>query len=124
MDFDGTLLTSNKQVTEKNKEILLKYKNNKYIIVGITARNLSSVNSVCDINMFNYLILNNGSYIYDVQNRNGIDISNIDKKVQLKITNYFKDIAEQIDYCSLNKYYVYKKSNFDNINTFEMNGYR
>lgn len=114
MDFDGTLLTSNKQVTEKNRKILLEYKNNKYIIVGITARNLSSVSNVCDINMFNYLILNNGSYIYDVQNRNGIDISNIDKKVQLKLTNYFKNIAEQIDYCSLNKYYVYKKSNIEN----------
>lgn len=116
MDFDGTLLTSNKQVTEKNRKILLEYKNNKYMIVGITARNLSSVNSVCDINMFNYLILNNGSYIYDVQNRNGIDVSNIDKEVQLKITNYFKDIAEQIDYCSLNKYYIYKKSNVENKN--------
>ncbi len=26
MDFDGTLLTSNKQVTEKSKKILLEYK--------------------------------------------------------------------------------------------------
>lgn len=114
MDFDGTLLTSNKSVTERNRRILLKYKNNKCIIVGITARNLSSVNSVCDINMFNYLILNNGSYIYDVQNRNGINISNIDKKVQIEITNYFKNIVEQIDYCSLNKYYIYKKSKLEN----------
>lgn len=114
MDFDGTLLTSNKQVTERNKKILLKYKNDKYVIVGITARNLSSVKSVCDINMFNYLILNNGSYIYDVENKDGIGISNIDKQTQFKITQYFKNIAEQIDYCSLNKYYIYKKTNPEN----------
>lgn len=113
-DFDGTLLTSNKQITDKNRKILLEYKNKEYIIVGITARNLSSVNNICDINMFNYLILNNGSYIYNVQNRNGIEVSNIDKKVLLKITDYLKNIVEQIDFCSLNKYYIYKKSNIEN----------
>lgn len=113
MDFDGTLLTSSKQITETSKKILLEYKNNKYIIVGITARNLSSVNSVCDINMFNYLILNNGGYIYDVQNRTGVNISNIDKNVQLKLMNNFNDIANQINYCSLNKYYIYTKSNIE-----------
>lgn len=113
MDFDGTLLTSNKQVTEKSKKILSEYKSNKYIIVGITARNLSSVKSVCDINMFNYLILNNGSYIYNVEDRNGIAVSNIDRQTQIKITQYFEDIAEEIDYCSLNRYYFYKKTDIE-----------
>ena len=109
MDFDGTLLTSDKKVTKRNKDILLEYKNNGCIIVGITARNFTSVNSVCDINMFDYLILNNGCYIYNVKEKSGIDISNIDKMVAIKITNYFKDIATEIDYCSLYKYYMYKK---------------
>lgn len=113
MDFDGTLLTSNKQVTEKSKKILSGYKSNKYIIVGITARNLSSVKSVCDINMFNYLILNNGSYIYNVEDRNGIAVSNIDRQTQIKITQYFEDIAEEIDYCSLTRYYFYKKTDIE-----------
>ena len=109
MDFDGTLLTSNKKVTEKNKNILLKYKNSGHIIVGVTARNLSSVKSVCDINMFNYLILNNGSYIYDVEKCKVININKIDKNIVIDITNHIKDETEQIDYCSLNKYYIYKK---------------
>lgn len=109
MDFDGTLLTSNKKVTDKTKEVLLKYKNNNYIIIGVTARNLASASNVCDINMFNYLILNNGSYIYDIEKCNEININSIDRKIIIDITNYFKDVAEQIDYCSLNKYYVYKK---------------
>ena len=114
MDFDGTLLTSDKKVTERNKEILLKYKNSGRIVVGITARNLSSVNCVCNINIFNYLILNNGAYIYDVNNKKGFDISSIDKEVAIKITNYFKDSATEIDYCSLNKYYKYTKQEVEN----------
>ena len=109
MDFDGTLLTSNKKVTEKNKNILLKYKNSGHIIVGVTARNLSSVKSVCDINMFNYLSLNNGSYIYHVDSKSGTNICNINNDIIIDITNYFKDIAKEIDYCSINKYYIYKK---------------
>ena len=114
MDFDGTLLTSNKKVTDKNKEALLNYKKNNYIIVGITARNISSVNNVCDISMFNYLILNNGAYIYDVENKEIINISNIDKDVAINITKYFEDAAYQIDYCSLNNYYTYKNNNINN----------
>lgn len=101
MDFDGTLFTSDKKVTPKTKEVLLEYKNNNYIIIGVTARNLSSVRSVCNINMFNYLILNNGSYIYDVENGKEININSIDIKNIIDITNYFEDIAEKIDYCSL-----------------------
>lgn len=109
MDFDGTLLTSDKKVTEKTRNMLLEYKNSKHIIVGITARNLASVNNVCEIDLFDYLILNNGSYIYDVKNKDGINMNNIDKKMAINITNYVENIAEQIDYCSLNKYYIYKK---------------
>lgn len=109
MDFDGTLLTSDKKVTDKTKKVLLKYKNENYVIIGVTARNLASASNVCDINMFNYLILNNGSYIYNVESSEEISINNIDKKIAIDITSYVKDIAEQIDYCSLNKYYIYKK---------------
>ena len=114
MDFDGTLLTSDKKVSDKNKKILLNLKKENHIIVGITARNLSSVKNVCDINMFNYLILNNGAYIYDVENNKTSIISNIDKNTAIEITNYFEKDAYQIDYCSLNNYYVYKNEDIDN----------
>lgn len=108
MDFDGTLLTSNKNVTDTTKKEILKYKNDNYIIIGITARNLASASDVCDIKMFNYLILNNGSYIYDVEKCKVININKIDKNIVIDITNHIKDETEQIDYCSLNKYYIYK----------------
>lgn len=119
MDFDGTLLTSDKRVTDKNKDILLKYKKDNYIIVGITARNFSSVSSVCDINMFNYLILNNGAFIYDVKNKTGINLNSVDKNMAIKITSYFEKIADEIQYCSLNKYYTYKKHSKDKRNFFQ-----
>lgn len=110
MDFDGTLLTSDKKVSNKTKNMLLKCKNEGYIIVGVTARNLSSISSVCDINMFDYLIINNGSYIYNVKAKKGISRSCIDRKIAIEITNKFKDIAQEIDYCTLNNYYIYKGS--------------
>ena len=72
MDFDGTLLTSDKQVTEKTRQTLIELKEKDYIIIGITARILPSVKNVCDISMFDYLILNNGNSLYDVKNKKDI----------------------------------------------------
>jgi len=109
-DFDGTLLTSNKRVTQKTKNTLLKLKNNQYTIAGVTARNLSSVKKVCDINMFDYLILNNGCYLYDVEKAEGNYIRSISEDIITKITTYFKKIAQGIDYISSDKYYMYRKN--------------
>ena len=131
MDFDGTLLTNNKKITERTKNTLLKLKNDNYIIVGVTARNFSSVKKVCDIKMFNYIIMNNGSYLYDVQKEEGKYIKCIDKETAQTITNHFKDIATGIDYISLEKYYMYRNvgeidkrdfvvkiNNFEEVNDF------
>ena len=109
MDFDGTLLTSDKQVTEETRETLIELKEKDYIIIGITARILPSVKNVCDIGMFDYLILNNGNSLYDVKNKIGIEMGGLEEKSIIKITNYFKDISEEIDYYSLDKCYIYKK---------------
>lgn len=112
-DFDGTLLTDNKKITIETKNTLKNIKN-EYIIVGATARNLGSVKSVCDINIFHYLILNNGACIYDVCNDKVIYENYLDFKIVEKISEKFKTIASEIDYCCLNKYYKKKKeSKFD-----------
>lgn len=114
MDFDGTLLTTDKKITEKNKNTILKYKNMGYIIVGVTARTLSSVKSVSDINMFNYLILNNGSYLYDVKNNQGDYKGIISPADYYNITEELKDLSMRIDYCSAYSYYYYKDNFGDN----------
>lgn len=110
MDFDGTLLTTDKKITDKTKNTILKYKKSGYTIVGVTARNLGSVKSVCDINMFDYLILNNGSYIYDINNNKGTYEGIISKDDYNIITKQFKDISYRIDYCSAGYYYYNDKT--------------
>ena len=80
-DLDGTLLTSNKKVTEKTKKVLTILKSKGFFILGITARNLSSVKGVVDINLFDYLILNNGSDIYDINRNTSRNINHINKDI-------------------------------------------
>lgn len=108
MDFDGTLLTNHKTITEETKRVLYKLKQENYMIVGVTARNFSSVKKVCDLDMFNYIIMNNGSYIYDCESRKGEYVKTIDREVAQKITDYFKNIATGIDYISIEKYYMFR----------------
>ena len=52
MDFDGTLLTSDKKITNKIRECLTKIKNKSYTIIGIIARNLLSVKDALNVNLF------------------------------------------------------------------------
>lgn len=106
-DFDGTLLTTDKKITEKTKSVLLNYKKNNYKIVGVTARNFSSVKRVCNINLFDYLILNNGAFLYDVKNNYGHTIAFIPTEDVIQLTNHFKDISQAIYYCTTDTYYIY-----------------
>ena len=121
MDFDGTLLSENKTVSKANKEKLTELKNKGYIIVGVTARNLTSVQHVCDIQMFNYLILNNGTYIYDVKQENGQYIKYLNRKVVTKLSRNFFDEASEVDFCTLGHYYVFKNKTI-NPDRIEING--
>ena len=121
IDFDGTLLSENKTVSKANKEKLTELKNKGYIIVGVTARNLTSVQHVCDIQMFNYLILNNGTYIYDVKQENGQYIKYLNRKVVTKLSRNFFDEASEVDFCTLGHYYVFKNKTI-NSDRIEING--
>ena len=58
VDFDGTLLNDKWEVSQRNKNELLKYKKNGYIIVAVIGRTLEAVVNFIDINVFNYLVLN------------------------------------------------------------------
>lgn len=107
IDFDGTLLDDNKKITLKTKKALTNAIN-KYIIVGVTNRNLNSAKSVADLNLFNYLILNSGSNIYDLRKQECVSIDIINKKEALEITVLLNDFAKQIDFISGTTYYTYK----------------
>ncbi len=114
MDFDGTLLTSDKKISDRTRRVLLNLKEKNYKIVGITARNLSSAREVVDISLFNYIILNNGASIYNVLEDKVINFGYIERNIAEELTKYFEDIAVQIDYCSLNYYYIKSRENIDN----------
>lgn len=108
MDFDGTLLNDQKQITNKTRESLRKYKDYGYIIVGVTARNLGSVKNVCDdLTLFDYLILNNGGYIYNIEKNQGEYQEIIQREDIGNITEMMKGFSSQIDYCAASTYYLY-----------------
>lgn len=129
MDFDGTLLNDEKQITEKTRSILIKCKKKGYIMVGITARNLESVKRIFTqisiAEVFDYLILNNGTYIEKVKSGKGKYIGSLTKKQVQKITKGIEDDTEEIDYISVKNYYLYKNKNainepfIKNINQIE-----
>lgn len=104
IDFDGTLLTDDKKVLDSTYKTLNKAKD-KYIIVGLTARTLESVKDVCNIDIFDYLVLNNGTSIYDFNNNKIEIISKINKDILVDIEDNIINKVTGIDYCSINNYY-------------------
>ena len=107
-DFDGTLLTKEKKVTNENKSAIEDCRKEGCKIIGVTARNISSVKGTCDVNMFDYLVSNNGACIYDVKNEKIEYLFSIKGTVASDITSYFYDISNGIDYCTAENYYSIK----------------
>jgi len=107
-DFDGTLLDDNKKVSSENIKILKQCRENNYIIVGITGRTLGSVKKDINVELFDYLILNNGSCLYEVSTRELTYLNKIDRNTAIQITSLTEDLVDKIDYCSAINYYTYK----------------
>ena len=108
MDFDDRLLNDEKKVTKKTKDALFECKKSGYIIVGVTARTLKSAEDVVPLELFDYLILNNGAYLYDVKKQKGTYISSVSSNDVMNIINLIDDASSQIDLVSGNVYYIYK----------------
>lgn len=106
MDFDGTLLTSDKRITDRTKKCLIELKNKSYVIIGITARNLLSVKNVLDVNLFDYIILNNGSDIYYVDEDKIENESSIENDIAKSIYGLFSNKSYQIDFCTPYNYLI------------------
>lgn len=86
IDLDGTLLNSYGQVSEKNKEALIKANQNGAEIVIASGRSTNSVKNIAnDIGICNYIICGNGSLIYDLKKEQIIYDKFIDKKKVLQI---------------------------------------
>ncbi|MBR3209334.1 MAG: HAD-IIB family hydrolase [Bacilli bacterium] len=114
MDFDGSLLSSDKIVTDRTRKCLTNFKKKSYIIIGITARNLLSVKATLDVNLFDYIILNNGSDIYYVEENKIENVGIIDIETAQKIVDLCEDSSCEIDFCTSYNYLIKSKVKGDN----------
>ena len=105
-DFDDTILTDIKRVSDKSREYLLNLRNKGYIVVGVTGRNY---NSVCDTksnDIFDYLILNNGCDIYDSKKGKNESVFDLDKTVVNSIVSKYRNDSFKIDCCTSSTYFT------------------
>lgn len=113
IDLDGTLLDQNKKCPLKTKRYLKKLKDNGYIIVIATGRILNdAINVTKGATFSNYIISNNGSYIYDMERKYGILEYNIKNDQIRKICSYYDKYEDEIDHmtiCDTKYYYKYSK---------------
>lgn len=85
IDMDGTLLNSNKEISQRNKEALLKAKEKGVYIVLSTGRILKSAQYFADtIKLDNPIVSCNGAVVTD-ENRNVIFKQSMDKEIVRKI---------------------------------------
>lgn len=108
VDFDGTLLDDKKIVSIKTINKFKSLKEKGYLIVAVTARNFNSTKAVVDINLFDYLIVNNGAYLYDVRLKKGETLGVISKDSVLNIINDVKNVSNDIIVISNYNYFYYK----------------
>lgn len=116
MDFDDTILTNDKKITDESRNYLIDLKKKGFIVVGVTGRNLNSVLDIGDVSLFNYLILNNGCDIYDVDKQQKESIYRVDKSIVNDIINKFKNVSHKIDCCSTSYYYYMSKEYSNPLN--------
>lgn len=86
IDLDGTLLNTYGQISQKNKEALLKAAQNGVEIVLASGRPTNSVKNIAnDLGKNKYIICGNGSLIYDLQKEQIIYDKFIEKRKALQI---------------------------------------
>lgn len=92
-DLDGTLLNEEKKASSSTKQYLKELKNKGYIICLDTGRTIKRATFAIDDPTFvNYIIANNGAYIYDVDNNKCLYKSIIkDETVKELFLSYIND---------------------------------
>lgn len=115
VDLDGTLLTMNKECTEKTKKYLKRLKELGYIIVIATGRVIRSAFSVTDGAEFaNYIIGCSGAVVYDRDNNKVVMKKNIELDFVKNMCTQFND--EMICMNLSDLFYHYKYMNSENLN--------
>lgn len=104
LDLDGTLLNSNRKVSEKSKTYLKKLKYSGYIIVVATGRIYESINYAIDgFDYVNYVITDTGASCYDPSSDYKIFNNPISIETAKKFKKYYNENCIYIDICDKQK---------------------
>lgn len=96
-DLDGTLLTSDKKISEDTKQVIKEYQKNHCLFVVATGRYFEGARKLFDSNFHpDYLITNNGAHIYDYRKDKFIYHNYIDEKIVRSIIKKYIFLADQI----------------------------
>ncbi len=91
-DLDGTLLTSDKRISENTKKAIEIAIGNGVSIVPITGRPIGGLpDDLCDIKGIDYIITSNGAVTYDVVNKRIVRYCGISPKTVIDIYNIVSD---------------------------------
>ncbi len=108
-DLDGTLLDKESKISTYTLEVLKKLKEKGYYLTIATGRSLESVKSVIpDLSLFDYILLNNGAFLYLPQTGKGEYFGVIEEDVLKDLTANFDEQCTEINFCSAYCYYIYK----------------
>ena len=114
LDLDGTLLNSEKKVSEKSKKYLKKLKDLGYIIVIATGRIYESVKEAIDgFEYVNYVITDTGASCYDTSDGHTIFNNPIGLDIAKKFKKFYNDNCVFIDICDKHTIYKYSDINED-----------
>lgn len=106
-DLDGTLLTTEKKISSKSRNILIEKKLHGQKIVLATGRTLESVRSVIqDFSLANYIITNNGAAVYDTEKGFFLWQDAFSIETAIKIFELYEKSCQSIHICSSNYFYT------------------
>ncbi|MDD6223454.1 MAG: Cof-type HAD-IIB family hydrolase [bacterium] len=117
LDLDGTLLNSEKKVSERSKNYLRKLKDMGYIIVIATGRIYESIDYVMNgFEYVNYVITDNGASCYNTCDDHTIFNNPIELKTAKKFKKIYNNNCMFINVCD--KHTIYKYSDIDEDDYF------
>lgn len=120
LDLDGTLLDSNKNISERNYQALKKAAEQGVEIVPTTGRFYGMLPKVVkDLPFVNYVITVNGASVYDVREKKNIAEANIPLDTALKLMEYM-DGFDCIYDCYMDNGAYMTRNQWDRIDEFDL----
>mgnify|MGYP004619998917 CR=1 FL=1 len=118
-DLDGTLLTSNKTISDKSRTYLKKLKEMGYVTVIATGRMFESMKDVVqDFGFADYIITDTGATCYDSGKSEIVFANPIDVDAAKKLKQYYSDKCNYIDICTKEKIYKYTKNKRNSFESY------